>query len=219
MTQPPASPSHLRGTSARKKRVAWLLAILLILAGIVLGTKIVPNDDPLLVGEMEFDPDQFGPDNFTKVKEVIEERAVEAPELASAIDADTDAAIDQYAQDSSGGPIFSVALNGIVGDGTSGVYEVEVEGVPDNLLIRVQTGPAINGTELRDATGLMSFGDFSNQIQFQDAGAALNEEMKNQVLADVDTDSLEGQAVNVTGAFTLINPDSWLITPVALEIQ
>ena len=115
--------------------------------------------------------------------------------------------------------IYSVTLEGVFGEGTSGIYEIDVDGVSDDLLIRVQVGPAINGTELRDATGMMQFGDFANQIQFQDAAAALNNEMKEEVLADLDTSDLEGKSVHVTGAFTLINPDAWLITPVSLEVQ
>lgn len=186
--------------------------------GIVAGTKIVPNDDPLLQGAAGFDAEEYAAENFDAVQENIEERAVDAGELAAAIAEDSESAAEQYAQEGSSGPIFPVTFTGVVGEGASGIYEVAVEGVPDDLLIRVQTGPAINGTELRDATGTMSFGDFSNQIQFQDVGAELNNVMKERVLANVDIESLEGATVTVTGAFTLINEASWLVTPVSLEI-
>ena len=53
--------------------------------------------------------------------------------------------------------------------------------------IRVQTGPAINGTDLRDATGEVKFGDFKNQIEYQNAGSAINNAMKEAVLAGIDT--------------------------------
>ena len=42
----------------------------------------------------------------------------------------------------------------------------------------MQTGPAINGTDLRDAPGEIKFGQFTNQIEYQNAGAALNNAMK-----------------------------------------
>ena len=144
---------------------------------------------------------------------------MEAQELAEAIAADPEAAAAEYAVESSGGPVFSVTFTGVVGEGQSGIYEVDVEGVPDDLLIRLQTGPAINGTELRDATGEITFGQFTNQIDYQNAGSALNEEMKAAVLADIDSEALTGETITVTGAFTLINPESWLVTPVEVSVS
>ena len=107
----------------------------------------------------------------------------------------------------------------MVGEGASGIYELKVDEVPEGLLIRMQTGPAINGTELRDATGEYPFGDFENQIAYQDSAAALNNAMKEEVLSGIDAGSLEGKTVTVTGAFTLVNPEAWLITPVELKVQ
>ena len=49
--------------------------------------------------------------------------------------------------------------------------------------------------------------------------AALNEELKAQVLADIDTTALQGKTITVTGAFTLINPASWLVTPTEIDLS
>ena len=92
-------------------------------------------------------------------------------------------------------------------------------GLPDTIAVKVQTGPAINGTSLRDATGTIQFGQFVNQIEYQNAGSALNKEMKKQILANVDTANLKGKTIQVVGAFKLINPKKWLVTPVTLEVQ
>jgi predicted lipoprotein len=205
--------------SVGAKRGIWIGVIALVILGVVLGTKVVSNDDPLVQGTQEFDPTTFGAENFPKVQEAIAERATDAATLAEAIAADPAAAAEEYAVASSGGPVYSVSFTGVVGEGQSGVYEVAVEGVPDDLLIRVQTGPAINGTELRDATGEITFGQFTNQIDYQDAASALNEELKAQVLAEVDTAALSGKTITVTGAFTLINPASWLVTPTEIEVS
>lgn len=214
---PSKSPRTKLGTGA--KRGIWIGVIVLVVLGVVLGTRVVPSDDPLAQGNVEFDPTTFGVENFPAVQEGVIDRAVDAATLADAIAADPDAAAEEYAVDSSGGPVYSVAFTGVVGEGQSGIYEVQVDGVPDDLLIRVQTGPAINGTELRDATGDIQFGQFKNQIDYQNAAAALNEELKVQVLADVDTASLTGKTIEVTGAFTLVNPSGWLVTPVELTVR
>ncbi len=43
--------------------------------------------------------------------------------------------------------------------------------------------------------------------------------MKKQVLAGIDTATLTGKTVAVAGAFKLINPKNWLVTPVKLNVQ
>jgi predicted lipoprotein len=205
--------------STGAKRGIGAGAIVVVLGLLVLGTRFVPADDPLLVGVEAFDPAVFGEENFPTVQETVEENAVDAATLAEALAADPDAAASEYAVQSSGGPVYSTTFTGVVGEGQSGIYEVAVEGLPQDLLIRVQTGPAINGTELRDATGEIQFGQFTNQIDFQNAATALNDQLRTQVLEGVDTANLSGQTITVTGAFTSINPASWLVTPVQLEVQ
>jgi predicted lipoprotein len=86
-------------------------------------------------------------------------------------------------------------------------------------VVRVQTGPAVNGTDLRDATGTIEFGQFTNQIQYQDAGSAINNEMKKTVFAGLDPDQLDGKTATVIGVFKLINPKNWLVTPVKVDVR
>ena len=140
-----------------------------------------------------FRPRRSARREFPKVKSAIEERAVDAVTLAAAVAKDKDAAGKQYGLEpsksgvaASTGAVISVKFTGVVGKGESGEYDVEVEGVPSTVVIRVQTGPAINGTDLRDATGAISFAQFDNQIEYQNAGSALNS-------GDEETGSLEGR--------------------------
>ncbi len=190
-----------------------------LVVGMALDTKVVEIGSDEDVRTDKFSAEAYGESEFPTVQKAIEERAVDAPTLAEAIDADKAAAIEEYGVAGGIGGYFSVKFTGVVGEGKSGIYEVAVDDMPDELLIRIQSGPAINGTELRDATGTIKFGQFTNQIEYQNAGSALNNEMKTQVLAAVDTDALPGKTVSVVGAFTLINPKSWLVTPVRLDVQ
>jgi predicted lipoprotein len=39
------------------------------------------------------------------------------------------------------------------------------------------------------------------------------------VLDPIDTESIGGKTIEVVGAFRLINPKNWLITPVRVTVQ
>lgn len=190
-----------------------------VLAAIALDTTVVQVGSEADARQQAFSADTYGTTEFPRIQSVVQERAVDAVTLAQAIAADKDAAIAEYGTPASTGAIMMVTVTGVAGEPRAGVYPLSVEGLPEDQKVRVQTGPAINGTDLRDAPGDIAFGGFKNQIEYQDAGAGINRAMAAQVLAPVDTANLTGKTVTVTGAFRLINPANWLITPVALEVQ
>lgn len=204
----------------KKHGGAVAIAIAVVLLGAMAwDTKVVPIGSEPIAGDDAFSAKQFGVEQFPGIQKSVETRAVEASKLAAAIAEDKAAASEKYGVPAGIGPVIPVTFTGVVGEGSAGMYEIDVEGVPDELTIRVQTGPAINGTDLRDATGNIEFGQFTNQIEYQNAGAAINDAMKAQVLSDIDTSDLSGQTLSVTGVFKLINPKNWLVTPVRLRVQ
>jgi len=217
-SQPATTTMNRRGSPG----VRWMvvaIAILVLLGAMILDTKIVTIGSAEDTRKAAFSPEAFGKAEFPNVQSAVEQRAVDAPTLAAAIAKDKAAAEKQYGVPANVGTEFSVKFTGVVGEGKSGIYKVAIDGLPDTLTVRVQTGPAINGTELRDATGKITFGQFTNQIEYQDAGSALNNEMKKEVLAKVDTSALTGKTITVVGAFKLVNPKSWLVTPVRLDVK
>ena len=190
-----------------------------VLAAIALDTTVVQVGSEADARQQAFSADTYGTTEFPRIQSVVQERAVDAVTLAQAIAADKDAAIAEYGTPASTGAIMMVTVTGVAGEPRAGVYPLSVEGLSEDQKVRVQTGPAINGTDLRDAPGDIAFGGFKNQIEYQDAGAGINRAMAAQVLEPVDTANLTGKTVTVTGAFRLINPANWLITPVSLEVQ
>ena len=212
--QPDTAPQSDQPQSNRN----WLIAaglVVVVLGAMALDTTVVRIGSDQDVRTAVFSPEAFGAETFPKVQANVTTRAVDAVELAAAIAADAKAAEAKY----SVGGVYSVKLEGVVGEGKSGIYYIDVAGIPAPLRLRVQTGPAINGTELRDATGEISFSQFTNQIEYQDAGSALNKAMKKLVLDGIDNAALTGKTVAVVGAFKLVNPKNWLITPVSLEVK
>lgn len=194
-------------------------AVAILLAGMAIDTKVVKVGSAADVRAGVFAPEAYGKSEFPKVQALVVSRAVEAATLAAALSKDQAAAETQYGVPSDAGPEIPVKFSGKVGKQDSGVYTVAVPGVPDTVQITVQTGPAITGTDLRDGTGAINFGQFSNQIDYQNAGSALNKQMKKQILAKIDTSDLTGKTISVVGVFQLTDPASWPVTPVKLTIQ
>lgn len=215
MSQLPDTAAPSPQPRLRRAQIITAAVIVAVLGAIALDTTVVRIGSEADVRAAKFSPEAYGVETFPKVQANITTRAADAVELANAIAADPKAAEAKY----SVGGVYPVKLQGIVGEGKSGIYYVDVPNLPPPLRLRVQTGPAINGTELRDASGKISFSQFTNQIEYQDAGSALNKEMKKLVLDGIDNTALTGKTVTVVGAFKLVNPKNWLITPVALEVK
>ncbi|SAL36370.1 hypothetical protein AWB69_03470 [Caballeronia udeis] len=207
--------------SRRSVHIAIEVVLLVILiVAMALSTKVVKIGSAGDTQVKTFDPAAYGESQFPKTQAAIEGRAVSADTLAAAIAKDQDAAGKQYGVAGGGiGPEISVKFTGVAGSEDAGIYTVKVPNVPDSVIIRVQTGPAINGTDLRDATGTISFEQFTNQIDYQNAGYAINTAMKKAVLSKVDTAKLTGKTISVVGVFQLINPNGWLVTPVKLDVK
>ncbi|WP_237477138.1 DUF2291 family protein [Lichenibacterium dinghuense] len=215
-TLTPAAPR--RDKARTRAAVAGAVAAALVLA-MALDTKWVKSGGAADVAPGTFSPLAYGQKTFPIVQKAILGRAVPAPALAAAIAKDPAAAAKQYGVPSGVGVEYPVSFTGTLGDGDFGNYDVHVDGMPDTPKVALQTGPAIMGTDLRDATGTIEFGQFTNQIDYQNAGSALNKEMKKQVLSRLDTSDLKGKTVSVVGVFQLTDPAKWLVTPVSLEVK
>jgi predicted lipoprotein len=195
-------------------------ALVVVVAGaIAFDTKVVTIGSESDVRQQAFSPEIYGAEQFPKIQADVEKRAVAAGELATAITADKKAAGEKYGVATSTGPVFPVMLTGTFSTRKSNINEMKIDGLPPETVVRVQTGPAVNGTDLRDAPGTIEFGQFTNQIQYQDAGSAINNQMKKTVLGGLDVDRLDGKPATVVGVFKLINPKNWLVTPVKVEVK
>lgn len=212
-------PSASAPIRSRRRIIVALGLGAVVLAAIALDTTVVRIGSERDARQQAFSSDRYGEEQFPRIQAFILERAADAAMLGNAVLADKAAAAKTYGTASSTGAIMPVKLVGVVGEGKSGVYEVSVQGAPADIRIRVQSGPAINGTDLRDAPGDIVFGNFKNQIEYQDAGSGINRAMKAAVLDPINTADLSGKTIEVVGAFRLINPKNWLITPVQVAVQ
>ncbi|MDR7142657.1 DUF2291 domain-containing protein [Rhizobium sp. BE258] len=206
-------------SSGNLKLIVGVAFVVAVVGAIALDTTVVKIGSENDVRQQVFSPETFGAEQFPKILANVQERAVPAADLAAAIAADKKAAAEKYGTATSTGPVIPVTLTGTFGARKSNTNELKVDGLPPETVVRVQTGPAVNGTDLRDATGTIEFGQFTNQIQYQDAGSAINNEMKKSVFTGLDPETLDGKSATVVGVFKLINPKNWLVTPVKVEVK
>lgn len=142
-------------------------------------------------------------------------------EVLPAIVADLPAAGAQFGyRPGEGSPwSFVVTGTGVVAakntESRAGTLEVTVEGLPEPVVLQI--GPVIRGNAVRDALPFVSFQDFTNQLEFADAGKALTATALAGV-APVSESLAVGDTVNFTGAISMANASDRLqITPVVLE--
>jgi predicted lipoprotein len=210
-----------RNTPTRRAlnpRVIGIALVVLVVAAIALDTTYKKPGEATSTGRAVFDPTAYGEKNFPKAVSTLEDSSVPLPKLLAALRKDVDAAGEQYGKRQGSSPYsFSTSAEGIAGKAEGGLMPVRVKGVPKDTTVSLQVGPAINGTAIRDGVGFIEFGQFTNQVEYAAAATALNEQVKKQVLADIDPATLEGKRVSFVGAFSIITPDVVTITPVKLE--
>jgi len=140
-----ASASRL----SRRKLVAAAAGIAVI-GAIAFDTTVVTIGGEGDLRQQAFNPDRFGEGEFPRIRDYVTGKAPDAAVLAEELTADKDAAVASYGTMAGAFPVMPVTFTGTVGEGSSGIFNVDVEGLPEGSAIRVQTGPAINGTELRE---------------------------------------------------------------------
>jgi predicted lipoprotein len=117
---------------------------------------------------------------------------------------------------------YAVKLTGkvVAADTGSRAATIDVDADGDGKAdAKVQIGPAVRGTALRDTLEFVNFNEFKNQIEWAQFGKAFNEKINTSLLASLPRDGLTGKTVTVTGAFPL--PASGqlpLVTPAEITV-
>jgi predicted lipoprotein len=130
--------------------------------------------------------------------------AVDARTLIDALAKSPDEAQARYGHHEANGPVyFLVKGEGRVTsiDTHSRVGLAMVDLAPFDRLpeVSIQIGPVLRGTSLRDASGLVRFTDFVNQLQYADVANELNDRVLKIVLAPLDLPKLKDRIISFSG--------------------
>ena len=219
----PAAAQRLpRGRrTGRRRRVVTVVAVVALLAAMAASTQVRSTEAAeQQAAAATFDPQAWAAKTYPGQAEAITTSAVDLAQLLGEVAADPQAAGERYGHQTGATSPFTypVKTTGTAGEVKGTFLTLDVPGLPAGTTVRVQTGPAITGTAVRDATGTIAFGQFTNQVDYADAGTALNDQVRTAVLAGVDAAALAGRQVSVVGAVSLLTPASLAITPVQLVV-
>lgn len=197
-------------------------AVVAVVVAAALNVKVVDIEDAAAVGGKQFDAASYVSERYdAKILPAVQSQSADLVTVLAALEgSDAAAAREQYghAPGPNSAASFSVKGTGVAGAPKGSLLPLTVAGAPEGAKVQLQIGPAINGTALRDSTGLVQFNEFLNQLEFQKVATELNTQVKKSALADVDRSALEGKTVTFTGAFTETRTGLVSIVPVELEV-
>ncbi|MEV0720186.1 DUF2291 domain-containing protein [Asanoa sp. NPDC050611] len=161
-----------------------------------------------------------------RIVPTVHDQATEIGTVAAALAQDPAAAGQQYGHQAGTGSPYAFMVKGTgtvtkvdtsVQTGPMTVEVAQSGGKP--LTISIATGPVIAGTALRDAVGFISFGDFTNQIEYADVANEINARVKTEVIAKVDLAAAVGKEITFHGAFSALpNAPTILVVPTELSV-
>lgn len=159
----------------------------------------------------------------SKLVPAVMSGAVDARTLLDALAASPEEAVARYGRREAGGATyFIVQGRGVVLSldtrSRVGLALVDVAPFDQRPDLSIQIGPVLRGVSLRDATGVVRFSDYVNQIQFADAGNQLNDRVLKTVLARLDPAALAGRRVAFAGTLAAETPLRDLV-PVKLVVE
>ena len=85
--------------------------------------------------------------------------------------------------------------------------------------VRVQIGPVIMSSAVRDVVPSINFGDFTNQLDFANISKELNFYVRDNVVAGLKGKDLVGKHLSFVGVFAEDGSGQVLVTPVKVSVE
>jgi predicted lipoprotein len=200
----------------------WMVLLAIAAAVIVaaaFNVRVVSLEEASsAAAEGQLDAAGYAAEHYEEIAAYVDDEAHDLSTLLADLASGTDEADLGNTSGASSAFAFPVTFTAVAGTATPPTLPVTVEGVPAETTVVVQVGPALNGTALRDVSGLVSFNSFTNQLEYQEVGTELNTIVRDDVLAAFDAAAAAGKTIQVTGAFLRVNPALVSVVPTAIEV-
>lgn len=211
-------------TRGRIRRTALLAAALG--ATVVGGCKVMTVEEGRALRARrgaDFDATRYVDEIWTgKAMSLLRQKAVPAEQLLPAVSAGLDRAGAQFGRRVSEGSAWTFVVSG-VGEVVSvdagsrrGSADLVLSALVPARSVRLQVGPVVSGTAIRDALPFVAFNDFSDQLAFADVGRALTDRSLHDLKPALAA-LRPGQRVRFLGVSNLRDPGEPLVlTPVSI---
>jgi predicted lipoprotein len=215
----PGAPA--RSSAFSVTRVLLLLPVLLVACKIATIRPVESKEDGH--GAQAFDAAAYVGSLWVEDVPTALEEAVDLQDFLPALAVDPAGAGAQWGRREGSGP-FHVVVKGsgrvldVDASSRTGLATIEIEVLGGVDQVRLQIGPVLRGTSIRDALPTVSFDQFVNQIQYADVANELNARVERELLASLEREALTGKGIHFVGATTLGEERPLTITPVRLEV-
>ncbi|MBQ9275101.1 MAG: DUF2291 domain-containing protein [Succinivibrio sp.] len=210
--------------SKRNIIIAALAAVFVIYA-FASSTIVKEGHESDLTGEVSFDPATVV-NNFWEqnAKTYFEKKAVDVNDLLNTAKGNLKSVAERgYAPNGESGALSFI----VKGQGTvtevkdklrSGYLLLEPDDYKGEETFRIQIGPVYKGSAVRDTIDLISYKDYTNQIEWAQVSVALHEKIQNGIITPANVSSLLGKKIKYIGCFTVGSDKVLRITPVELTV-
>jgi len=167
-----------------------------------------------------FDPAEKAAELFPIIVTNIPGETIDIVQLHQGVQQDEAAFGAEFGQDLGAGSfVVPVRIEGRVSDVDDSFIYLEVEGLDGEEQAVIPIAAALNGGPVRDALGIIQFGDVPDQIAFQTLAQEIKNLMQAQVIDPLDTSSLVGKDIVVIGAWKNgLMTSQYIVQPVIIEV-
>ena len=195
--------NFLQGLNARNRRfVVGGATAILVLLFVFVNTTFLSDAEVAADAPKEFSLTDYAAKNLPLIAADIQAKAVEMAIVAAAADKDIVAAGAEFGRDLGNKSfVFAVKTTAKVKSVDENFIVLDVPGAPAQDTFNIPIGLALSGNPLRDVTGKITFGDFYDQTQYQDAANALKDLVRSSIISKLDLKTIIGKTLEIYGAW------------------
>lgn len=169
----------------------------------------------------DLDPAQFAQQFFTKTFTPYMDSAVEMNSFVEQLKADAKGTVAKYAKTQGIGNTAYVLVKG-EGTITSVNEDVVIAAINTNDNVKLNTGVYF-GNAVRDVTGKISMGDFSNTMDYNTVSTTLNKIVQTQIVAPFKAKAAKGTHLQFVACAEInteqVSTDNMLLLPVKITYK
>lgn len=129
----------------------------------------------------------------------------------------------KYSMGDTGELSYTVSVTGVVAEvhteKKAGYLLIKPDGYDGDMEVRLQVGPVFRGSAVRDSLSMLSYDDYTNQVDWAAVSQNIHKEIQKDVIDALDLASMEGKKVSFIGCFTVSDNPLALITPIELTVE